>query len=86
MSTAEEPTERFTEEELAGEVVATRTIGGAQPTFTDLKYHLERYGPEGVLESAVHLSEDQYEQLAKLVRKQRPVTRVVGRRRVKSYV
>lgn len=42
MSTAEEPTERFTEEELAGEVVATRTIGGAQPTFTDLKYHLER--------------------------------------------
>lgn len=89
MSTATDHPERFTEEQLAGDVVASRSVGGTkgQPTFADLKAHLDKWGPDGVLESAVHLPADQYEKLEKLVKKLKPrvVVKRGSRKRVKVY-
>jgi hypothetical protein len=39
------------------------------PTLAQLLIHLERYGPEGILEAASHLSEDEHAQLATACRK-----------------
>ena len=77
VETEEQP--RFSEEQLVSEkhMIAA---GIAQPSFTQLKSSLEKYGPEGILESAIHLPEDQYDKLEALVRKT-PAARVVRRRR-----
>lgn len=64
----EESEPRFEEIELAREN-ALRRAGVPQPTFTQLKQTAERFGTDGVLESAVHLSPDQYEKLAAIVKK-----------------
>jgi len=55
--------DNFTEDQLASER-ANRRAGVRQPNYTSLIAHMERWGPEGVVESAVHLPEDQFEKLA----------------------
>jgi hypothetical protein len=77
--------ERFTEEQRIGDAIANRAVGG-KPTFTSLKRHLERFGPDGILDSAVHLPEDQYERLEQMVKRYKPVKRVRGRKTVTEYV
>lgn len=69
----ENEVERFTEEQLAQDRADAR--GGVKnPSFTELKVALTKHGPEGILESARHLEPEQYDELAKLVRKApRPV-------------
>lgn len=48
----------------AAEAVAARA-GVNQPKFSELLAHMERFGPDGILESARHLSEEQFEKLSK---------------------
>lgn len=55
-------TERFTEEQLAADRAIQRT-GAQQPSMTALMTHMRKYGPDGILDSAVHLSEEQYDRL-----------------------
>lgn len=59
-----EPVEKD-QKTLEGEAAdaAFARSGARQPTYTDLAAHMLRFGPEGVLESALHLSEDQKEKL-----------------------
>lgn len=38
-----------------------------KPTLDQLKSHLDRFGPEGIVESAGHLPEEEREALARLV-------------------
>lgn len=59
---------KFTDEQLASERAAKRA-GVGQPSYTSLVAHMERFGPEGVLESALHLSEDHYDKLVIKVKK-----------------
>lgn len=40
-----------------------KTTKRDQPSFADLCKHLDKYGPEGVFESAAHLSEGEIETL-----------------------
>lgn len=60
----------FGEERLLSDRLASAQTGGRDPSLSQLKDALERFGPDGILESAVHLPRAQYEQLAKLVRRQ----------------
>lgn len=53
---------RFTEEQLCAEKAIQRT-GAKQPSMTALIKAMRRHGPEGILESALHLNEDQYDKL-----------------------
>ena len=60
--------EHFTEEQLAGNVIASRSSSGREPGFEALCRALDKYGPEGILESAIHLPREQYEKLEKKVK------------------
>ena len=59
----------FDEETLISARLTRAQVGGNDPTLSQLKGALDKYGPEGILESAVLLPRKQYEELAKLVRK-----------------
>lgn len=72
--------ERFTEEEIASAKHVDAVMAGRQPTFNQLKDAAEQYGPEGILESALHLHRKDFERLEAIVRKM-PGTRAVRRRR-----
>lgn len=61
---------KFSEEQLAAEN-AIRRAGVRQPTFTELKRAMLKNGPDGVLESAVHLNDEQYERLVMQSKKMR---------------
>lgn len=61
---------RFSEEQLAADKVMVRS-GVSQPTFTALRQHMLRHGPDGILESAVHLEESQYDKLVAQAKKMR---------------
>jgi hypothetical protein len=61
---------RFSEEQLAAEN-ALRKTGVKQPTFTELRKAMLKGGPDGVLESAVHLEDDQYDKLVAQSKKMR---------------
>ena len=67
--------QKFTQEQLI-----TARLLGTPPSFTDLKQYIERFGPDGVLESAIMLPRSQYEQLEKIIKKQ-PIQRTPRRRR-----
>jgi hypothetical protein len=54
---------RFTEEQLAADRAIQRT-GAKQPSMTALMQAMKKYGPDGILESAIHLDEEQYDRLA----------------------
>lgn len=41
--------------------------GIESPSFRDLMKHVKKHGGEGVLESAMHLSDDEFEQLTRAV-------------------
>lgn len=43
-----------------------------QPTFTELKQAAEKFGTDGILESAMHLPEDQFEKLQAIVKRLGP--------------
>lgn len=58
----------LTEEELAAEAAARRA-GVNQPGFKSLIAHMQRFGPEGILESAAHLSDESYNRLAEKCRR-----------------
>lgn len=58
----QEAPERFTEEQLAAEK-ATERAGVNQPGYKSLVAHMDRFGPDGILESAIHLPTEQYEKL-----------------------
>lgn len=59
--------ETFTEEQLNSARIQDLQFGAS--TFKQLKDALAKFGPEGILESAINLPRKQYEELAKLVRK-----------------
>jgi len=59
--------ESFTEEQLVGERILRRA-GVSQPTFSDLMKAMQKYGPDGILESALHLSAEEYDELEKEVK------------------
>lgn len=61
----------FTDEALAQDQIL-RADGFKDPTFTELKTALHKTGPEGILESARHLPQSQYDNLAKMVKDWRP--------------
>lgn len=42
-----------------------------ETTLDDLLKHLERFGPEGILESATHLGENEYQRLTEAVQKEK---------------
>jgi hypothetical protein len=67
--------QKFSEEELM-----SAKLLGEPPTLAQLSSHMERFGPEGILESAILLPRVQYEKLEKLVHKA-PKIRTVRRRR-----
>lgn len=54
--------DHFTEAQLASERANAR-MGINQPPFLKLSAHMDKYGPDGVVESAAHLGEEQYEKL-----------------------
>lgn len=58
----------LSEEELAAEAVCRRA-GVNQPGFKSLVAHMQRFGPEGILESAAHLSDEAYNRLAEKCRR-----------------
>lgn len=72
--------ETFDEETLISARLTRAQTGGTDPTLKQLKGALAKYGPDGILESAVLLPRKQYEELAKLVRKT-PKPRLPNRRR-----
>lgn len=43
-----------------------------QPTFTQLAKYVAKHGPDGVLESACHLTEAQFEKLTAIVKAATP--------------
>lgn len=59
-----EPTkeDEFTDEQRAADRVQAKD-GVSKPSFTSLLAHMERFGPEGVVESAMHLTDEQYAKL-----------------------
>jgi hypothetical protein len=61
---------RFSEEQLACDR-AMACSGIPQPTFTALRKHMLKHGPDGILESAVHLESSQYDRLVAQVKKMR---------------
>ena len=63
-----EDTPRFTEEQLCADRAIQRT-GAKQPSMTALMQAMRKYGPDGILESAIHLDEEQYDKLAVAVKK-----------------
>lgn len=65
-----EETPKFSEEQLAADSVMVR-CGVEQPTYTALRNHMLRHGPDGILESAVHLEETQYDKLVAQAKKMR---------------
>lgn len=66
---------RFTEDEIIADIVVSQAIGGRQPTAADLSKALKKYGPTGILESAVHLSAAEYRSLEQDVREATPKKR-----------
>ena len=55
-----------------------------QPTLADLRRHLAAYGPEGIVESATHLPDEERTELEAEVRKARKAIRYPKRRNGKG--
>jgi len=70
---------RFSEEEIAQDAVMEAT-GIENPTFAELVKHANKYGPDGILESAHHFSEEDYAKLKATVDRI-PAAKVVRRRK-----
>lgn len=51
--------------------VAGKRAKRSQPRLTELLEHLERFGPDQVLESAEHLPPDEFEQLRRACRQEK---------------
>lgn len=63
---APEKTQAERESEAAD--AASDKAGINKPSYSDLIAHMKRFGPDGILESALHLSSDQKEKLAARVK------------------
>jgi hypothetical protein len=64
--------ERFSEEERVSDKHINAIPGLKQPSFRDLKEAAEQYGPDGILESAMHLPRADFEKLEAIVKKTTP--------------
>lgn len=58
--------------------------GADQPSFKELVAYMERHGTDGILESAYHLSDEQFAALAVLVKKHATPRRRRATRRRRS--
>ena len=58
----------FSEEQIVSAKYVDATLGGKQPTLKQLIAAAEEYGPEGILDSALHLSRAEYEKLAQSIK------------------
>jgi len=70
--------QRFSDEELAGARLSDRQFGAS--TYKELLAALERFGPDGILETAILLPRAQFERLEQRV-KGAPKQKIVRRRR-----
>lgn len=61
-------TQRFSEEQLASARLTEAQTGSRKVTLKDLRTALEKYGPDGILDSAIFLPRHQFEELEELVR------------------
>lgn len=72
--------DEWREEKFSQEQLISARLMGNPPSFEALKNYIERFGPDGVLETAIMLPRAQYEQLEKLCKKA-PTQRTPRRRR-----
>ncbi len=54
---------------------AFNRMGIHNPTLSELRKHLDRYGPGGILESATHLPDEQFSRLVEQVERVRAEAR-----------